>query len=108
VGNDDLDFQARYDALRAAYLAALPQRRSDAAEHWRLCEQDAQSPAWRDLHTLAHRLSGSAPCYGLDEVGIAAQKLDRLLSGKPPCRDMGKLTPLIERLLTALDAGAIA
>ncbi|HXS73133.1 MAG TPA: Hpt domain-containing protein [Rhodanobacteraceae bacterium] len=108
MGNDDLDFQARYDALRAAYLAALPQRRSDAAEHWRLCEQDAQSPAWRDLHTLAHRLSGSAPCYGLDEVGIAAQKLDRLLSGKPPCRDMGKLTPLIERLLTALDAGAIA
>lgn len=106
MGNtsDDLDFEARYEALRTAYFAALPQRRAEAAEHWRACVQDAQSPAWRELHTLVHRLSGSAPCYGLDEVGIAGQKLDRMLSGKPPCRDVAALTPWVDCLLAAMAA----
>jgi len=101
---DDLDFEARYEALRVAYLAALPQRRTDAVEHWRACMHDAQSPAWRELHTLVHRLSGSAPCYGLEEVGATAQKLDRMLSGKPPCRDVAALAPWVDCLLAALDA----
>lgn len=106
MGNtsDDLDFEARYEALRTAYFAALPQRRAEAAEHWRVCMLDAQSPAWRELHTLVHRLSGSAPCYGLDEVGLAAQKLDRMLSGKPPCRDVAALAPWLDCLLAAMDS----
>jgi HPt (histidine-containing phosphotransfer) domain-containing protein len=110
VGNtpDDLDFEARYEALRTAYFAGLPQRRSEAAEQWRACTQDAQSPAWRELHTLEHRLSGSAPCYGLDEIGMAARKLDRMLSGKPPCRDVAALSPWVDCLLAALDAPSAA
>jgi hypothetical protein len=106
VGNtpEDLDFEARYEALRVAYLAGLPQRRAEAAEHWRACMQDAESPAWRELHTLVHRLSGSAPCYGLEEIGVAAQKLDRMLSGKAPCHDVAALSPWVDCLLAALDA----
>jgi HPt (histidine-containing phosphotransfer) domain-containing protein len=106
VGNtsDDLDFEARYEALRTAYFAALPQRRAEAAEYWRACMQDVQAPAWRELHTLVHRLSGSAPCYGLDEIGLAAQKLDRMLSGKPPSRDVAALAPWLDCLLAAMDA----
>ena len=108
VGNtpDDLDFEARYEALRSGYFAALPQRRAEAAELWRACMQDAQSPAWRELHTLVHRLSGSAPCYGLEEIGVAAQKLDRMLSGKSPSRDIAALAPWVDCLLAALDAVA--
>jgi len=102
--SDDLDFEARYEALRTAYFAALPQRRGEAAEHWRACVQDMQSPAWRELHSLVHRLSGSAPCYGLDEVGAVAQKLDRMLSGKPPCRDAAALAPWLDCLLAAMDS----
>lgn len=108
---DDLDeqtFQARYNALRDEYLAALPQRRAAIAELWRGCAQDdgssALTSAWQELHTLVHRLSGSAPCYGLDEVGGAAQQLDRLLSGKSPCHNTHTLDPLIAQLLAALDA----
>lgn len=104
TASEDLDFEARYEALRAAYFAALPQRRADAAELWRACMEDAQSPAWRELHTLVHRLSGSAPCYGLEEIGVAAQKLDRMLSGKSPSRDVAALAPWVDCLLSALDA----
>jgi HPt (histidine-containing phosphotransfer) domain-containing protein len=109
VGNtpEDLDFEARYEALRTAYLAAMPQRRVDAAELWRACMDDAQSPAWRELHTLVHRLSGSAPCYGLEEIGAAAQKLDRMLSGKSPCHDVAALSPWMDCLFSALDAVAV-
>ncbi|HET9834925.1 MAG TPA: Hpt domain-containing protein [Rhodanobacteraceae bacterium] len=102
--SDDLDFEARYEALRSAYFAALPQRRADAAEFWRACMEDAQSQAWDDLHTLVHRLSGSAPCYGLEEIGVIAQKLDRMLSGKPPSRDIAALAPWMDSLLSALDS----
>lgn len=105
---DDLDFEARYEALRSAYFAALPQRRADAAELWRACMEDAQSRSWDDLHTLVHRLSGSAPCYGLEEIGVTAQKLDRMLSGKPPTRDIAALAPWMDSLLSALASATIA
>lgn len=106
--SDDLDFEARYEALRTAYFAALPQRRGEAADHWRACMQDAESPSWRELHSLVHKLSGSAPCYGLDEVGAVAQKLDRMLSGKPPCRDAAALAPWLDCLLAAMDSALTA
>lgn len=98
------EYDARIKALREQYFAALPQRRADIAEHWRACAVDAASPAWRELQSQAHRLAGSAPCYGLEDVGESAQRLDRLLSGKPPCRDAAVPAPLVTRLLDALDA----
>lgn len=107
-GNLEQEYEARFAALRAQYFAALPQRRADIAEHWRGCAADAASPAWAAIHTQAHRLAGSAPCYGLDGVGEAAQRLDRMLSGKPPCRDAAALAPLVTRLLDALDAAIAA
>lgn len=106
---DDLDeatFQARFEALREEYLAALPQRRAHVAEAWAACAHDADSTAWRELHTLVHRLSGSAPCYGLDDTGAAAHRIDVLLSGKSPCRDVSKLESLMADLLAALAAAA--
>lgn len=99
------EYDSRFAALREQYFAALPQRRADIAERWSACATEiTASPAWRELQSQAHRLAGSAPCYGLDEVGISAQRLDRLLSGKPPCRDAAVLMPLVTRMLDALDA----
>ena len=100
------DIDARIEALRKAYLAALPDKRTELAAHWQACAAATDAEAWRALHALAHRLSGSAPCYGLDEVGAAAQRLDRQLSGRPPARDRALLAPLVERLLHELQRAA--
>jgi len=110
MGNDlgEAEFESRYRALRAEYLGALPACRGAVAAHWQACAQDAASEGWRQLHSLAHKLSGSAPCYGLEEVGEVAHEIDRLLSAKPPCRDRGQLAPLLSRLLSALDSAIAA
>lgn len=100
----EAEFEARYRALREQYLSDLPQRRNAVASLWDASLQDVSSPAWCELHTLAHRLSGSAPCYGLDEIGEAAQELDRLLSTRPPCREPAMLRPPVAQLLGRLDA----
>jgi HPt (histidine-containing phosphotransfer) domain-containing protein len=110
VGDDlaEAEFDARYRLLQSQYLSELPQRRKAVAALWAASMRDAASPAWRELHSLAHRLSGSAPCYGLDAVGEAAQEVDRLLSAKPPCRELPVLRPAVSRLLNLLDAAIAA
>ncbi|MBS0431675.1 MAG: Hpt domain-containing protein [Proteobacteria bacterium] len=110
MGNQlgDVEFDARYRALRVQYLSDLPQRRGAVASLWASSKRDAASPAWQELHVLAHRLSGSAPCYGLDAVGEAALELDRLLSARPPCRDPAMLQPPVVQLLDRLDAAIVA
>ncbi len=105
--NLEQEYDARFAALREQYFAALPQRRADIAKHWSVCATDTASPAWAAVQSQAHRLSGSAPCYGLDEIGNIAQRLDRLLSGKPPCCDAAVLAPLVSRLLDALDEAIV-
>jgi|SRR5579885_3006590 len=110
VGNDlgNADFDARYRWLRAHYLSELPQRREAVSSLWADAMRDPTSPAWHELHALAHRLSGSAPCYGLDAIGETAQELDRLFSAKPPCREVFVLRPTVLRLLERLDAAIAA
>ncbi|HJU08395.1 MAG TPA: Hpt domain-containing protein [Rhodanobacteraceae bacterium] len=110
MGDDlaEAEFDARYRLLQSQYLSELPQRRKAVAASWAASMRDAASPAWRELHSLAHRLSGSAPCYGLDAVGEAAQEVDRLLSAKPPCRELPVLRPVVSRLLNLLDAAIAA
>ncbi len=110
VGDDlaQAEFDARYRLLQSQYLSDLPQRRKAVASLWAASMKDAASPAWPELHSLAHRLSGSAPCYGLDAVGEAAQEVDRLLSAKPQCRELSVLRPPVSRLLNLLDAAIAA
>ena len=101
---DDIEFEKRFRSLRAQYLAELPTRREALASLWAASRHDVASSAWHELQTLAHRLSGSAPCYGLDAMGEAAQELDRLLSGKPPCREQKLVHPSVAQLLALMDA----
>lgn len=100
----DAAFQAQLDALRRHYLQGLPARRSALDDAWRGCADGGNEAPWLGLRDVAHKLSGSAPCYGLDALGVAARDLDKLLSGGAPCRERARVEADIARLAALLDA----
>jgi hypothetical protein len=100
----EAEFQAQIEALRQHFMQELPSRRAALASAWSECAEAGDEAPWLRLRDVAHRLSGSAPCYGLDAVGDAARGLDRLLSGRAPCRDRAAATPAVASLAALLDA----
>lgn len=100
----EVQFQAQVEALRRHFLQSLPERRAALAAAWRSCADAGEESAWQRLRDVVHRLSGSAPCYGLDAVGELARSLDRLLSGKSPCRERAVAAGAVAELLAALEA----
>ncbi|HEX7323846.1 MAG TPA: Hpt domain-containing protein [Rhodanobacteraceae bacterium] len=100
----DAAFQTELDALRQRFLAGVPARRAALMDAWRACVDGAAEAAWLRLRDVAHKLSGSAPCYGLDALGAFARELDGLLSARPPCRTRAAADAAVERLLQALAA----
>ncbi len=101
---DEFDYEARLAELTRTYVAALPDKRADLEHLWTVCGDAATDETWQALRTLAHRLSGSAPNYGFEALGVAARALDNRLGGKPPCRDLVLLAPLVAALHEALAA----
>lgn len=104
VDSRELEFEAQIEALRRHFLAGLPERRGTLAAAWRECADAGDEPPWQQLRDVTHKLAGSAPCYGLEAVGEAARALDRLLSGKPPCRERAAAGIAVAELSAALDA----
>jgi HPt (histidine-containing phosphotransfer) domain-containing protein len=104
----EAEFQAQLEALRRHFLQELPARRAALASAWSECADGADEAPWLRLRDVAHKLSGSAPCYGLDAVGDAARELDRLLSGRTPCRERASAAAAVARLTTALDEAIAA
>lgn len=100
----DAEFEAQLTALRKAYVKGLPARRAALAAAWRECGAGVGESAWQRLRDVAHKLSGSASSYGFEALGVAGRELDRLLSGRAPCRDLARAEPLVLRLTAALDA----
>ncbi|HET9818702.1 MAG TPA: Hpt domain-containing protein [Rhodanobacteraceae bacterium] len=100
----EAEFQAQIEALRRHFLQELPERRAALAAAWHDCTAAGDETPWLRLRDVAHKLSGSAPCYGLDAVGEAARDLDRLLSGRDPCRERDAADGAVAELLAALDA----
>jgi len=100
----EAEFQAQIEALRRHFMQELPGRRAALASAWSDCVDAGDEVPWMRLRDVAHKLSGSAPCYGLDAVGDAARELDRLLSGRAPCRERAAATPAVASLTTVLDA----
>ncbi|UXI69189.1 Hpt domain-containing protein [Tahibacter amnicola] len=71
----------RLDELRHRYAKSLPQKGRDLDAAWRrwlasLEDRDALA----DLHQHVHRLSGSAPAYGFEDLGALAQPLDAMFA----------------------------
>ncbi len=100
----DAAFEAQIEALRQHFLQGMPERRSALADAWDGCVDDGDEQAWLRLRDVAHKLSGSAPCYGLETVGEAARDLDKLLSGRSPCRRRAQVQVAVARLQALLDA----
>ena len=101
---EDAAFQAQIEALRQLYLQDLPARRIAFIEAWQGCTDGGGEASWLGLRDVAHKLSGSAPCYGLEALGDAARELDRLLSGRPPCRERARAEASVMRVRASLDA----
>lgn len=101
---EDAAFQAEIEALRQHFLKDLPARRLAFAKAWQGCIDEGGEASWLGLRDVAHRLSGSAPCYGLEALGDAARELDRLLSGRPPCREGVRAEAAVMRVQALLDA----
>ncbi|MGH8125345.1 MAG: Hpt domain-containing protein [Rhodanobacteraceae bacterium] len=104
----EVEFQAQIEALRRHFLRELPERRAALVAAWDACEDAGDEAPWLRLRDVTHRLSGSAPCYGLDAVGGTARELDRLLSGRTPCRERAEATGTVALLEAALNAAIAA
>lgn len=100
----DAAFEAQLDALREHFLTGLPARRTALVAAWRDCTDGGDDAPWQRLREVAHKLAGSAPCYGLEAVGDVARELDRQLSGRQPCRERARVEAPVGRLLALMDA----
>ncbi|HET7611310.1 MAG TPA: Hpt domain-containing protein [Rhodanobacteraceae bacterium] len=100
----EVEFQAQLETLRRHFVDGLPERRAALAAAWRDCADGGDEAPWERLRDVAHKLSGSAPCYGLDRLGEVARGLDRQLSGRAPCRRRAPLAMSVAQLLAALEA----
>jgi HPt (histidine-containing phosphotransfer) domain-containing protein len=99
----EIEFQAQFEALRLHFMQELPERRAALVSAWNRCVDVGDQAPWLRLRDVAHKLSGSAPNYGLEAVGDCARALDRLLSGRAPCRGRAAAESAIARLMAALD-----
>ncbi|ODU94473.1 MAG: hypothetical protein BGP23_13240 [Lysobacterales bacterium 66-474] len=103
----ELEFQAQIEALRRHFIQELPARRAALVAAWAECADGGDEAPWLRLRDVAHKLSGSAPNYGLDVVGEVARGLDRLLSGRTPCRERAAADGTVTRLTAALDEAIV-
>ena len=104
----EAEFQAQFEALRRHFMQELPDRRAALVSAWNACADGDDEASWLRLRDVAHKLSGSAPNYGLDAVGDGARSLDRLLSGRTPCRTRGAVEGVVVQLVTVLDEAIAA
>jgi HPt (histidine-containing phosphotransfer) domain-containing protein len=76
-----MDLVHRFEELQERYAQALPQKAEELAAAWTAFSDDPADPAKRSaLHLAVHRLSGSAPAYGFDQLGAVAQRVDTVFS----------------------------
>lgn len=104
----EAEFEAQIEALRRHFVSELPERREALVAAWVDCADGGDEVPWLRLRDVAHKLSGSAPCYGLDEVGDAGRRLDKSLSGRAPCRERNVVADLVAELTVALDQAIAA
>lgn len=104
----EAEFQAQFEALRRHFMQELPDRRAALVSAWNACADGGDEAPWLRLRDVAHKLSGSAPNYDLDVVGDVARGLDKLLSGRTPCRARATAEGVVADLTGALDEAIAA
>lgn len=71
----------KLDELRLRYWHSLPQKADDLFGQWqRVLQHPDERAPMAEFQQQVHRLSGSAPAYGFDEVGALARPLDQRLA----------------------------
>lgn len=110
-----IEAESRLQALHLRYQTSLPIKRASVELAWRsLCANSSDPARLESLMRLVHRLAGSAPSYGYREIGEIAASADALLDqfrqvdrSAPSTQGrrgfLDRLTPLITRLLLALE-----
>ena len=104
----EIEFKAQFEALRRHFMQELPERRAALVSAWNDCADGGDEAPWLRLRDVAHKLSGSAPNYDLEAVGDIARGLDRLLSGRAPCRERAAAGAVVGQLTAALDQAIAA
>ena len=67
----------KLEELRLRYLHSLAQKGRDLQSQWQRLQADNQDRSLLvELHQQVHRLSGSAPAYGFDDIGALARPVD--------------------------------
>ena len=94
----------RYEELKERYALALPQKAVDIEAAWiAFCADPADAPKRGCLHQAVHRLSGSAPAYGFEDIGAAAQGVDAVFSEWMAAAEFARPAP--QQLVDGLRAG---
>ncbi|KAB2898335.1 MAG: hypothetical protein F9K31_10135 [Dokdonella sp.] len=97
----------KLQALRQRYAAGLSDKRSALLAQWRAWRASGHDDEHlRELAMQAHRLAGSAGCYGYATIGMHAGRLDELASERLQCSgaiDPPQLDLAISALLGAID-----
>lgn len=104
------DLQARLDAIRADFIADLPNRATGLRETW----EQVQASGWqdaplRDLHRLVHSLSGAGATFGCAALSERARALEehiQRLQGAVASGDRERVTTLLVDLLATIAAAA--
>jgi HPt (histidine-containing phosphotransfer) domain-containing protein len=94
----------RYEELKQRYALALPQKAVDIEAAWTaFCADPADAAGLGRLHQAVHRLSGSAPAYGFEDVGAAAQSVDAVFSEWMAAAEFARPAP--QQLAQSLSVG---
>lgn len=73
-------FQQQLAALQAAYRDQLPDKVKEIERLWNLaCDRHCSQVELNALYQLVHKLSGSAPTFGLDEITDSAHRLEAIV-----------------------------
>ena len=72
-------FQKALNALRATYLAALPEKKTEIQKVMCDLQQQYDQTQLKKLEGLVHKLSGSGAMYGMDALGAQARETEALI-----------------------------
>jgi len=101
-------------ALRRRYATGLTEKRSALLAQWRAWRASGHDDEHlRELAMQAHRLAGSAGCYGYATIGMHAGRLDELASERlqygatidPPQLDLA-MSALLGAIDSAVEDGS--
>ena len=82
------EFDAKWMALRARFIARLPERMAEIGIHWAACANGDPRDALKTLFHITHSLAGSGATFGFDQLSRAAREaetsIESAMTSGPP------------------------